>query len=387
MVSLNKYYQAKKMKIVVISASFVPSSAANSIEVMKVAHALAEIGHDVTLIVPGVETKKWNELANWYGLTKPFTIIWLKENLAFRRYDFAVKAVNKARKMKADLVYTWMLQAAVLSLWQKMPVVLELHDRIKGNFAPTLFKQILKSKTSKLLLTNTHALRRVIEEDFRIRLPEDITQVAPNGIELERYMSLPEPEASRKLLGLPQGLTVGYSGHFYEGRGMGILLHLAKNFPEINFLWVGGTPDAVQLWKNRLLDKEVNNVTLTGFIPNKQISLYQAACDVLLMPYGLAIAGSGGGNSVDICSPMKMFEYMAAGRAIITSDLPVLHEVLNEQNAVFCSAEDPIAWQTVLGFLINDPVQRRLIGERARVDAQAYTWKRRAEHAILGLVK
>jgi fumarate hydratase class II len=38
------------MEIVVISASFVPSTAANSIEVMKVAHALAEIGHDVTLI-------------------------------------------------------------------------------------------------------------------------------------------------------------------------------------------------------------------------------------------------------------------------------------------------------------------------------------------------
>jgi glycosyltransferase involved in cell wall biosynthesis len=315
-------------------------------------------------------------------LTKSFPIIWLKENLAFRRYDFAIKGVNKARKVKAQIVYTWMLQAALLSLWQKKSVVLELHDRIKGSLAPTLFKLILNSKTSKLLLTNTHALRRVIEEDFRMTLPDDLTQVAPNGIEVERYMSLPEPEVSRKLLGLPQGLTVGYSGHFYAGRGMEILLHLAKHFPEINFLWVGGTPDAVQIWKNRLLGEEVNNVTLTGFIPNIQISLYQAACDVLLMPYELAIAGSGGGNSVDICSPMKMFEYMAAGRAIIASDLPVLHEVLNEENAIFCPAEDSKAWQSTLNSLINDPERMKDLGKQAHEDAQSYSWKTRAEKSM-----
>ena len=35
---------------------------------------------------------------------------------------------------------------------------------------------------------------------------------------------------------------------------------------------------------------------------------------------------------------MKMFEYMAAGRAIVSSDLPVIREVLNERNAVFCKA-------------------------------------------------
>lgn len=375
------------MKIVVISASLVPSTAANSIEVMKVAHSLAEIGHDVTLIVPGEQTRKWNELAIWYGLTKPFTIIWLKENLAFRRYDFAVKAVNKARKMKADVVYTWMLQAAVLSLWQKTPVVLEVHDRITGNLAPTLFKLILHSKTPKRLLLITMALKLIIENELKLSLPVDIIQVAPNGIELERYMSLPSPEAARKLLGLPDGLSVGYSGHFYAGRGMDILLTLAKAFPEINFLWIGGTPEAVINWKGRISSEGIKNVTLTGFVPNKQIALYQAACEVLLMPYELAVSGSSGGNSADICSPMKMFEYLAAGRAIITSDLPVLHEVLNEENAIFCLAEDPVAWQTALQKLINDPEKIAMLGKQARLDAQAYSWKKRAERSLIGLMK
>ena len=83
---------------------------------------------------------------------------------------------------------------------------------------------------------------------------------------------------------------------------------------------------------------------MTGFIENSKLPLYQAACDILLMPYENAIAGSSGGNSVDICSPMKMFEYMAVGRAIISSDLPVIHEVLDNETAFFCPPEDSSAW-------------------------------------------
>ena len=41
---------------------------------------------------------------------------------------------------------------------------------------------------------------------------------------------------------------------------------------------------------------------------------------------------------------MKMFEYMAAGRAILSSDLPVLREVLNEENAILLPPDEPAAW-------------------------------------------
>ena len=374
------------MKIVLISASTVPSTAANSIEVMKVANALTSLSHQVILIVPGEKSIGWSDLAAWYGLSTEFEMIWMKENQAWRRYDFSLKAVSCAHKLNPDLVYTWPLQAAVFALWHRIPVILELHDRISGRFAPFLFKTILHSRTPKRLIFNTHALRNLYQQKYRSLLKEEITQVGPNGIELERYISLPDPATARKTLSLKAGISVGYTGHFYSGRGIEILLQLAESFPGINFLWVGGTSEAVEEWRSVLATKHITNVTLTGFIPNQQLALYQAACEILLMPYGRVIAGSSGGNSVDVCSPMKMFEYLAAGRAIISSDLPVLHEVLNNQNALFCPADEPQAWRDALAALINDPARIQALALQAKLDSQQYSWKQRAERSIAGFL-
>ncbi len=123
---------------------------------------------------------------------------------------------------------------------------------------------------------------------------------------------------------------------------------------------------------------------MTGFVENSHLPLYQAAAEVLLMPYEKTIAGSGGGNSADICSPMKMFDYLAAGRAILTSDLPVFHEVLNDKNAVFCLPEDSEDWIKQLSMLIQNPSLRDALSKQARQDAELYTWKQRAEKALTG---
>ncbi len=129
----------------------------------------------------------------------------------------------------------------------------------------------------------------------------------------------------------------------------------------------------------------MHNITLTGFVFHAHLPLYQAAADILLMPYETTIAGSGGGNSADICSPMKMFDYLAAGRAILSSDLPVIHEVLNETNAVFCLPENTQAWAQKLGELIQNTALRETLGKQARQDAMKYTWLHRAENAVANL--
>lgn len=370
------------MKIVCIAASFVPSNTANSIQVVKAAHALAEVGHDVCLIVPGNNPVSWENLKNHYGLRQPFEIQWLHENLAFKRYDFAFKAVQAGQRMDAELIYTWALQAAVLSLWRGIPTVLELHDRVTGRIGPWLFRQFWKSKTKKRLLTNSKALKTRLISDFDLATHQEEILVAPNGVELERYENLPGPEEARNRLGLAAGFTVGYTGHFYAGRGMQLMFDLAKALPKINFLWVGGQPEDVSLWENRAKSAGLANLCLTGFVDNAALPLYQAAADVLMMPYEQKIEGSGGGNSADIASPMKMFEYMAAGRAIISSDLPVIHEVLDAATAVFCPPQEFASWKEALIELKNNEEKRIELGKAARSYSQAYTWKNRAIKAL-----
>jgi glycosyltransferase involved in cell wall biosynthesis len=233
-------------------------------------------------------------------------------------------------------------------------------------------------------LVITQALRQKLELRSKIRLPDAEIQTAPNGTDLERYVNLPAPQTARFQLQLPERFTAVYTGHFYPGRGMDVLLGLAQAFPQVQFLWVGGSDMSVAEWKIRLEENRVNNIVLTGFIPNSQLALYQAAGEVLLMPYERSIAGSSGGNSADICSPMKMFDYLAAGRVILSSDLPVIHEVLNPNNAIFCQPGDVTDWGQALRDLIDHPEKRAHLSEQARQDARLYSWKDRAQRALSG---
>jgi glycosyltransferase involved in cell wall biosynthesis len=172
------------------------------------------------------------------------------------------------------------------------------------------------------------------------------------------------------------------TGHLYAGRGADTFLTLAKFLARAQFVWVGGRPDDIEKWKQRA---ESDNVTFTGFIPNRELPLYQSAADVLLMPYSRSIMGSSGSaDSAAVASPMKMFEYMAAGRAIVSSDLPVIREVLNEKNALFCNPEEVGDWRLAIESLLQDGARRMELGEKARQDVQGYTWVARARRIMNG---
>jgi glycosyltransferase involved in cell wall biosynthesis len=153
---------------------------------------------------------------------------------------------------------------------------------------------------------------------------------------------------------------------------------------DVGFVWAGGRPEDVTAWKART--QGLPNVTFAGFVPNAQLPLYQAAADVLLMPYSREIGiSSGSGHSAQVSSPMKMFEYLATGRAILASDLPVFHEVLNETNAVFCPAEDVPAWQQALQTLLFDsPARKDALAQQAARDAHKYLWTERARRILDG---
>jgi glycosyltransferase involved in cell wall biosynthesis len=372
------------MKIAAIAPSQVPSRTANSIQVMKTCNALKKIGHEVSLWVPGRDTADWNTLAGHYGLSAEFKVRWIPSIRLLRKYDFSLKALSQAKRWGAEVIYTWLPQVAVFALRRGTHSVLEMHDLPTGAFGPGYFKQFARQNGKKRLLVITDALRQKLETFSGVHFAPDEVAITPNGVEFERFSRQPDSPKARKLLCLPEQLTALFSGHFYAGRGTSLLLELARRFPKIHFLWVGGRDDDVTTWRDRLNEEGLENVTLTGFIPNQQLPLYLAAGDFLLMPYERSIAGSSGGNSAEICSPMKMFEYMATGRVILSSDLPVIHEVLNEKNAVFCVPEDINSWSKAIKTLIKNVSLRNRLAKQAQADVHKYTWEQRAKTAMKG---
>jgi glycosyltransferase involved in cell wall biosynthesis len=371
------------MKIACVSTSTIPSDTANSIQVMKACQGLVRAGHSVHLLVPGKRSADWETLSERYGLAEAFEISWLPAHPRLKRNDFAWAAVHRARKLGADLLYTWTGQAAVFGLITGLPVAFELHDLPAGKLGPLWFRAFLRLRGKKRLLPITRALLNKLEKRFG-PIPTAQVEVAPNGVDLEQYADLPDAAGARQALGFSENDTVLCAGHLYAGRGVDLFLGLARRFPQAGFIWVGGRAEDVETYRARAAAEGLANVTFTGFIPQRRLPHFQAAADVLLMPYERSIAGSSGGNSAEICSPMKMFDYLAAGRAILSSDLPVIHEVLTEMNAVFAPPEDLTAWSAALGRLLENRALRRRLGEQARQDAEAYTWRARALRALAG---
>lgn len=366
------------MKIVAIAGSTIPSDTANSLQVMKACQALVQIGNEVTLLVPGVQNSEV-DLRKHYGLQKDLPIEWLSSS---SRRMFTWSSVQRARALRADLVYTWFPQSAVFGLLRGMPVIFEIHIQPTGRFGPMWHRVFANLRGKKRLVSITRALVDLLEREYNLRLPADEIIIAPNGVDLERFASLPDPVTARRQTKLREAPTVMCTGHLYAGRGAELFLTLAESLPQAEFVWVGGRPEDIADWKKHAHSQ---NVTFTGFISNRDLPLYQAAADILLMPYGRSIMGSSGSaDSAAVASPMKMFEYMAAGRAIVTSDLPVIREVLREGSAVFCRPDDAADWRVVIESLLDDDGHRSRLGTQARQDVEGYTWVARAQRITNG---
>jgi len=370
------------MNIVAIAGSRIPSDTANSIQVMKACAALVQSGQQLTLLVPeSGEHPSPALLQDHYGLPVTFPVEWLPSQ---NRRLFTLQAVLRARLLAPHALYVWMPQSAVFGLLAGLPTLFEVHIPPSGWLGPVWHRLFARLPGRKRLIVITRALQQILERDFGMRMPGDQVVIAPNGVELERFASLPDPAAARRLTGLPSAPTVLCAGHLYAGRGADLFLRLAEAFPQVSFVWVGGRPGDVEFWRQRAA--HLPNVTFTGFIPNHDLPRYLAAADILLMPYERSIFGSSGAaDSAAVASPMKMFEYMAAGRAILSSDLPVIREVLNEDNAAFCPPEDERAWRTALEDLLRHPSRRQALAAQAQQDVVQYTWLGRARRILAGM--
>jgi glycosyltransferase involved in cell wall biosynthesis len=346
------------------------------------------MGHTIRLAVPGPHPPGLSrgDLSHQYGLEQEFPIEWLPAHPAFRSYDFGLRAVLWARRWGADMLYTRHPQAAALASLVNLPTILEIHDLPAGRFGGLLFRAFLRGQGALRIVSITLALATDLGKRFNVPLGLPFCLIAPDGVDLDRFIDLPKPLAARRALVesgvFPQlaleRFTAGYTGHLYAGRGVELLLELASLLPTINVLVVGGEPGDLQRLEEVVAQKGLTNFFLAGFVPNAELPRYQAACDVLLMPYQARVAASSGGDIARYLSPMKLFEYMACQRPILCSDLPVLREVLNEENALLLPPQEITAWAEAIMRLAEDANLRNALAERAYQDVQQHTWERRA---------
>ncbi len=374
------------MKLALIAPTPIPALTANSIQFMKMAQAFARLGHELKIYAPGASPQhSHKEIIEHYGLAEDLDITWLPSRLFFRRYDYALRSVRAAKRWGADIVFTRLPQAAALAAQRGIPTIFELHDLPSGRMGPLLLKAFLRARQGRRLVVISAALASALKKRYSLDSKGTDLMIAPDAVDLERYLDLPNPADARKELKLPKTFTVGYTGHLYAGRGIAFILDLAERLPKMHFLLVGGRREDVSRVQREIDQRKLKNLSLTGFILNAKLPMYQAAADVLLMPYQTRVAASSGGNIAAYLSPMKMFEYLASARPIIASDLPVLGEVLNEKNSVIRSMPDPDSWVNALKNLKADGAFRDKLSASARVSAEKHTWESRAQDIVSGL--
>lgn len=237
---------------------------------------------------------------------------------------------------------------------------------------------IVISKKLKEILTKEHG----VEPYSTIVLPD----AAPDGLKpVKKSKKHERLYEMTKLKPRNWNSVCGYFGQLYEGRGIEIIESMARQRPNILFLVYGG--EAKDVCRCREDNQQLPNIFFGGHVSHPKVQELMRCVDFLLMPYQSKVSiGVKGHDTGRWMSPMKMFEYMASGVPIISSDLPVLREILvDEKNALLVTPSDPVEWCRALDRLTSDHSFADSLGSQAYQDYKnRFTWGARAR-AILSL--
>lgn len=254
----------------------------------------------------------------------------------------------------------------------------EFHQPISdfGIRQAVLFRQLIKNRFFLGLVVVTKALKDWYIKHFQL-LQEKVL-VAADGADIplssyDLHENIDMPDISET------GHHVAYVGALYEGKCMEIVLPLAHSCQDVNFHIVGGRVQDIEYWKAKAVG--LKNIFFHGFYPHAQVFSIMKKMDVLLAPNLTSMKGYGGINNIGKwTSPLKLFEYMAAKKPILASDIEVLKEVLvHEKNSILCDPDDNEAWQAGLRRLLSDRELADQLTSKAFADlTEKYTWSKRA---------
>jgi glycosyltransferase involved in cell wall biosynthesis len=364
-----------------VSTLDIGSRMAHAMQVMKNAQAWAKASEAFEFLTC-LSPLAWRRqdpaaVAELYGLSTPFAIkAWpLKERLWRLRLPlvqdiFFRLAARRCRDLEAELVFTRTYLAPRYLLAHNLSTVVETHSPPEDTPAKRMLYIMLHHPRVLAVVTISQELARLYREHG---LPAEKILVAPDGVDWDAFQPELSRQEARRRLGLADDRPVAaYVGHLYPGRGVDHILEAAARLPGVRFRLVGGHPEDVARWRAEVERAGLANLELAGFVPNREVPLHLFAADALLMPYTTATPTAAW------MSPLKMFEYLAAGRPVIASDLPAVREVLRDgDNALLCPPDSGEALAGALGRALEEPELAARLGAAGRREARGYSWDAR----------
>lgn len=239
---------------------------------------------------------------------------------------------------------------------------LEIHHTLKG-FTKFIFLDLnfINSKSIKSIIFISKKLSQNFKVKKKLILHDAID---PNNFPKNKKVSKIK--------------NIGYIGSLLEGRGIDTIEKLSIMNPDLNFFIIG----------KKIKDKKYlissKNLKVLNFVEYSKVPNLLFKFDVLLMPYKKIVnVNSFNLNTADYCSPLKMFDYLASGKAIISSKLDGINEVLkNNINSLLVEGDNIHKWNKALQKLRNNKYLVNKITTNALITATQYTWSKRIKKII-----
>lgn len=357
------------------------------VHIEEVVGALRARGHLVKIVGPGNALEEGTSASDRLEATAdllrrylPAAILELLELLYNLRAW--IRLSREARLFRPDILYErynlFLLAGLYLKRWLRIPMILEVNAPLASERAAfgnlslhglARWSENTVWRHSDMVLPVTNVLAQKVRQSRRT--PAGI-HVVPNGARLDLAPPRDAVLALRDHFGFSENTVVlGFVGFIRAWHGVGWALEALPALPAHVHLLIVGDGPARQGLEARAAEMGVTDrVHFSGRVPHDDIPAHMQMFDVALQTASVAYA-----------SPLKLFEYMTLGRAIIAPDQPNIREILRDNtNALLF---DPLVRQSfaaALSRLCADGELRRRLGRAARraVEETPLTWAHNA---------
>lgn len=377
------------MRIAYINHGRFPTEKAHGFQIAQVCDAMTELGHDVTLLNPVFRNPVTVSAQEHYGLRHPVQAQSLKHFDAFQSpvvpgfLGFIVSMISYAKAVRVylrshrfDVLYLrspLLLQAA---LQTGMSVIMELHALPR--FMRARF--VRRCNRCAKIVCLTTPMR---DELVGWGVESAIVTVEADGVDLRRFENLPDLSAAKARWDLPfDRPVIGYVGSLATRetmeKGVRELIDAmaGTTIPGSSLLWIVGGPQKwIEIYRAHAssLGLRADHVRFQGRIAAADVPSAIAACDICVYP----APKTDHPYFLRDTSPLKLFEYLAAGRPVICADIPPVRDVVSEKSVRFFRAGDSDDLAAAITDVLDHPKEASQRAEEGKRIAQEHSWEKR----------